>query len=287
MFDHPVMKWPRTDLITIGELIKKAIQNKEGFSVIRLGDGEGALLNYKDAEMEENLKHCLKIWFGSQILSNDELANICTQLENAIASADILGLPRKKQLHIEYRYCAILPKVLQIFGSHPPVITDAAVHLYLQWSGALGQILYGKDLVSVIGCRDVGSRLQDTLKIGEVRSYFVRGEDAFPGKVVEKHWPHGFNDILHCLEKIDPGEIFLVGAGVLGKIYCDKIKSRNGIAIDIGSLLDAWDGVPSRKNIGLKESSLQHLAEPPQSFDEARNLLQRVMAKTHIPDGTF
>ena len=42
------------------------------------------------------------------------------------------------------------------------------------------------------------------------------------------------------------GAIFLVGAGVLGKIYCDVIKEKGGIAIDIGAIFDAWANVKSR-----------------------------------------
>ena len=37
-----------------------------------------------------------------------------------------------------------------------------------------------------------------------------------------------------------PGAVFLVGAGALGKIYCQWIKERGGIALDIGSMCDAW-----------------------------------------------
>lgn len=40
-----------------------------------------------------------------------------------------------------------------------------------------------------------------------------------------------------------PGALFLVGAGVFGKIYCHWIKARDGIAIDIGGQFDAWAGI--------------------------------------------
>jgi hypothetical protein len=42
------------------------------------------------------------------------------------------------------------------------------------------------------------------------------------------------------------GELFLVAGGLLGKIYCDRIKRSGGVAIDIGSLIDAWLGAPTR-----------------------------------------
>jgi hypothetical protein len=43
-----------------------------------------------------------------------------------------------------------------------------------------------------------------------------------------------------------PGQAFLIGAGVLGKVYCHRVKELGGVAIDVGSLIDAWAGVESR-----------------------------------------
>ena len=37
-----------------------------------------------------------------------------------------------------------------------------------------------------------------------------------------------------------PGEVHLVGAGFLGKFFCDQIRTKGGIAIDIGSQADRW-----------------------------------------------
>ena len=46
-----------------------------------------------------------------------------------------------------------------------------------------------------------------------------------------------------------PGMLFLVGAGLFGKLYCAEIKRQGGIALDLGSLLDAWAGVGSRSTV--------------------------------------
>ena len=49
-------------------------------------------------------------------------------------------------------------------------------------------------------------------------------------------------------EQISPkeGELWLIGAGFLGKIFCDIVKQRGGIAIDIGAVTDAWSGYFTR-----------------------------------------
>jgi hypothetical protein len=43
-----------------------------------------------------------------------------------------------------------------------------------------------------------------------------------------------------------PGAVFLVAGGLLGKIYCDRIRALGDIALDIGALADAWMGHNTR-----------------------------------------
>ncbi|MDY6885713.1 MAG: hypothetical protein SWL02_18320 [Pseudomonadota bacterium] len=43
------------------------------------------------------------------------------------------------------------------------------------------------------------------------------------------------------------GHVYLVGAGILGKVYCHQIKKSGGIALDVGSVPDVWVGKPSRE----------------------------------------
>jgi hypothetical protein len=53
-------------------------------------------------------------------------------------------------------------------------------------------------------------------------------------------------DLCQSLRSVRAGELYLVAAGIVGKIYCDMIKSLGGVAIDIGSVADLWMDVPSR-----------------------------------------
>jgi hypothetical protein len=56
------------------------------------------------------------------------------------------------------------------------------------------------------------------------------------------------NDELPRLLADAPGLVVLVGAGILGKIYCHRIKQLGGIAIDVGSMMDVWAGLKTRDN---------------------------------------
>jgi hypothetical protein len=51
---------------------------------------------------------------------------------------------------------------------------------------------------------------------------------------------------MNSLQVKFPGQLFLIGAGVWGKIYCNRIKSLGGIAIDVGAVCDVWINIPSR-----------------------------------------
>jgi hypothetical protein len=42
------------------------------------------------------------------------------------------------------------------------------------------------------------------------------------------------------------GNICLVGAGFIGKIYVNWFKERGGVAMDIGAVMDLWAGKATR-----------------------------------------
>jgi hypothetical protein len=64
----------------------------------------------------------------------------------------------------------------------------------------------------------------------------------------EIHYPDRYQVIRESLAAMDlSGHTFLVGAGLLGKIYCAAIKRAGGIAIDIGSLIDVLVGKSARR----------------------------------------
>lgn len=64
---------------------------------------------------------------------------------------------------------------------------------------------------------------------------------------------------LHRDRAVIAGRLFLVGAGVWGKIYAAIIKQHGGYAIDIGSMVDYWSDEATRPHataniLGVGES---------------------------------
>jgi hypothetical protein len=55
------------------------------------------------------------------------------------------------------------------------------------------------------------------------------------------------------MNSINPDcDLFLVSAGVLGKIYCEQIRKLGGRSFDLGALADAFCGYNTRSSIWKK-----------------------------------
>ena len=63
------------------------------------------------------------------------------------------------------------------------------------------------------------------------------------------HFPDIFDRLRRDIVVPFPGALFLVGAGLLGKIYCHWIRQRGGVALDIGAMADAFAGFNTRASI--------------------------------------
>jgi glycosyltransferase GT-like protein len=232
-------------------LVNSAIAEKRGFSLVRLGEGEGTLLARSGDDDSGDLSTKLCEWFGPQHFSNLDLDAIAEMIRAAVASADVLGLPTAAQAekHAGYRRVFTALEGSDLWRADQPKC-DANMHWYLQFSAAIASLLRKRESVGVIGCRDLETELKQTFEIRSIRVLLVRGEEAHQGSVAEPHWPNGFSFVKEQLQGLFPGTIFLIGAGPLGKIYCHMVKANGGIALDIGSLLDSWAGIASRIRYG-------------------------------------
>ncbi|ACL58064.1 methyltransferase FkbM family [Methylobacterium nodulans ORS 2060] len=106
----------------------------------------------------------------------------------------------------------------------------------------------------MISCHDdLPEALRRTYGIGEVEHHKVPGEqihqETLGAKAVEgAHWPHRFRELCEELDRPADrrGQLFLVAAGMLGKIYAHKLKKSGAVVIDIGAVADLWMGKITR-----------------------------------------
>src|SRR5215210_7246622 len=101
--------------------------------------------------------------------------------------------------------------------------------------------------VTLVGCRDLRAEFR-RLGFDEVHHIAVpeAARTRDPDIAVTRHYPTAFNDIIARIRRERRRGLFFVGAGFLGKAYCREIRLAGGIAVDMGSVMDVWAGVPSR-----------------------------------------
>jgi hypothetical protein len=123
------------------------------------------------------------------------------------------------------------------------------LHYWNLWRDIFGEV--GE--VSWVCCHDLGSHLLDHrgvrtrigLRIPGETKYFGDAGRYSPGVARPEGLVDRHAQVRDALTP-KPGEVWLVAAGFLGKIYCDDIRQRGGIALDIGSLADYWMGYVTR-----------------------------------------
>lgn len=226
--------------------IREKVRSQTPASVIRLGDGEGAVLGYPTITNRQDVDRSLLIWLRTKAVPEADVLALVDALKHAVANADIVGLPRTKQIEQAgfHLWRAVQESVDGLGLLSPSTLeTHTALHRLLQHALLYRPILKGSPFLGIISCRPIAAALRELFDIGEVRWYGVQGELDATGPVQQPHYPDGFHELKHTLTVPFPGAVFLVGAGAFGKVYCQWIKERGGIAIDIGSIFDSWANV--------------------------------------------
>jgi hypothetical protein len=127
-------------------------------------------------------------------------------------------------------------------------LANCSFHRELQEQGLYADILGGLERVALITCRNVIGDVWRTFGVKSVKWYVVP-EEANTGGKPTKHYPEVYDSFHETLRAVEYGDLALVGAGALGKIYCQWLKESGAVAVDIGSIFDGWAGVMSRSYI--------------------------------------
>lgn len=253
MFDHRL-----SSERVLGEIIS-AIDTGKPYSAIRLGDGEGRVMGYPNHVSLFELVQIWKIWFGHSFVSDTFLDYLKAELKKACHEADIIGLPMAVP-----DFSSDFGRVEAVLNSDGFIgpktqIANSGFHLDWQADGLYDKLLKNRQFVGFIGSRDIGVRLEQTFNIHralwvdtppEMRYADLPEQDMVKSIFIKPHFPDRFFEVMQFgvpyIMGNGPGTITLVGAGVLGKIYCAEIKRKGGIAIDVGSMMDLWAGLKTR-----------------------------------------
>ncbi|WP_410824780.1 methyltransferase domain-containing protein, partial [Methylobacterium oryzisoli] len=253
----------------VAERIAGALRERRGFSLVRAGDGEGAFVTL-GAEDEarfpalyaQNRRDRARVWFADAVDPNaDPWLSEATRVTQVLAEADIVGLPYPGWLEHEYRIASItgitaLTNALRAPREFGAATCSQLVHIDLHTSGLLYDLMRGERRIGLISCqRALPSLLREAFGFEEVEYHHVPGEKGH-GHLLSRaavegtHWPDRYREIMAALasRRLD-GMLFLVAAGILGKLYCSQIRRSGGVAIDIGSIADGWAGASTRPGL--------------------------------------
>jgi hypothetical protein len=252
------------DTAAAASAIRAAVTAGRPFALIRLGDGEARFLACLDAGVRAEIGTAAAARIGDSIWRNwfraplagvaeAELERLATMLGEAVQEADLVGVPTAERLasdHHHFGYLGFLAQAAtELEGAR---FADAAVNLRLHEADPFyAGMLAGTPHLTVIGPHpELAGRLARRLSIPEHATLLIPGEDRLPAAARQPgeapHFPERFNAVLAALESVRPGGVTLVAGGLLGKIYAGRVRARGGIALDIGSLADAWMGLNTR-----------------------------------------
>lgn len=237
--------------------LKKHLQNKIPLSIIRYGDGEAITLNgFKDVEsykmvLKRQLGFCPTIEEGEEIRQN---------LIEAYKGCDIIGLSlTDKEKGNEKDYWArskqILKENVQSNILEKKDLVSIDCHSHFLDKDYYKDLMTDLKVVNYISCRNLDEEIKNTFNVKQVNSYIISPEKKFSsGYEGPNHYPEQFIHIKKWMERAVPceGNLCLVGAGFIGKIYNNWFRDLGGVSIDIGSIFDSWAGKATRgPNRGL------------------------------------
>lgn len=254
------------------------LDQRRGGSLIRVGDGEGVLLSRADLR-DERLMAYIATHFGPDV-QQQELEELSDRLRLAIQQASVIGLrpdsfadavpqipphsspdelialaraslplrPSEKE-HLDpdsaQRLLLLAHWVSDFNPTADTLLTNAWCHFDWLESGFLADLAVREKRIGLVAGRvDLAETFRDFgIEVDEwpvpLRHFRLEEGD-------EPHFPDRYLELLETLEPAFPGQLFFVGAGICGKIYCDVIARRGGVALDIGAVCDAWLGLSSR-----------------------------------------
>ncbi|MBP2314227.1 glycosyltransferase [Azospirillum soli] len=265
--------WRRSQAEAVVARILDSYEARRPFSLIRLGDGEGNFLPYPAehaafAEADRAATQC--IWWGEPRLTGAAADVLSDALQAAVRNADVVGIPDLSRLcyslpvptaadlyHSWHDYRGLLTVIRNLLtggnGLFAPTqaITSCHIHADLSAWGLYERLFATIRRVAVVTCHPtLPERLAERFGLTVSRVHLIPHETKYGGIFRygerEPHFPTAYERLMETLTVDEPGQVVLVAAGFLGKMYCKRIKEQGGIALDLGSVVDYWCGFTTR-----------------------------------------
>lgn len=259
--------------------VQAALAERRPFSMIRLGDGEGAFLRLSDEDesryaglYRQNRLDRSHVWFAGQLdIYTSGFFEETRKLGEAVQRADVVGVPYPSWMRHEYAIASptgvsSLVNTLRFVEAMEPrpgrALTAQNVHTEMLAGGHLARLLSNVGELTVIsGHHSLPAALQQRFGLRTVRFFDIPTEQAHAHLMTSAltggaHYPDHYLRTLERIRTAENLDLCLVAAGILGKTYCDEIRTAGGVALDIGSVADAWVGAATRPGFRPEQSVL-------------------------------
>jgi SAM-dependent methyltransferase len=266
---------------SVASLIKSRIETKTPAAFIRLGDADGNALFHSLGRYRNlstyNLRRISQIYFGNEQLMEEHSDFMTDIILSALANADVIGAPGLETIQKSFEtpypdldvrgMCGMRGVYNYLSGNFDLNQLKNACWCSTWYSRALlphyFDLMRGLPFVGFVTCYpEIGPLVKARAGIRQIESIDVpmQASIAYQTKRAPNmrrdigHFPEAYPAILDALRPPYQGALYIVAAGILSKSYCDIIKKRGGIAIDIGSIADVWMGTRSRPDMNQNMS---------------------------------
>jgi hypothetical protein len=251
--------------------LRNRIERRVPTSVIRVGDGEGTFLPYDDEiklHQARDRKFIQNIWWRPEdIISDDDAETLSRQFQNALQNADGIGLPSiervartlsfVKELNTQLirglrTACARFQEIPR--ESCCDLVFSCNAHQDLLNWNLYGEILAPLSEINCVSCHDLAPAMLERFGLKTKWAFRTPPESRHAEAMsaedqgIRPIYPNGLDAFVRTAP-VERGDVYLIAAGFVGKLMCDHVKRRGGIAIDIGSVADRWMGYNTRRSL--------------------------------------
>jgi O-methyltransferase len=285
--------------------VKEAVRRGEPSSFIRLGDGEGKVLAFGTGTYPNltgtALERLSRMYFGTSNPLTPHCAELRQGLLEAIMGATLVGIPTRLRLKFNRRRVhQDVQTAEELLGvwTVTELIAKQGPQLCLKTkSGASSSFHKGllehvpslveESRIGLVTCHySLPDAFRDSYDARVVDYYAVPPPAHMLGGLDREdngHFPGRYRELLDELRGVQPGVLYIVAAGMPGKVYCEAIRRRGGIALDIGHSIDVLAGVGGRKHVTKDVLDRYQIVETPERPSHAYR--RYVMARATDTDG--
>lgn len=226
-------------------IVKKFLDCKLAYALVRIGDGEGMMFDYDEDLKSANFVANKHLGYD---LTKQQFEVIRKDLVKTYTHADMIGIPTERHLKISKSWNRAY-ELADILRNDNAETCSIDIHHQLLEDGFYEELLSDIDKLFLICGRDVIEKIKYRFpNIKDVMYLRITPEMKWEkNKKQEKHFPDQYNRIEDIIKRIDlSGYLCLIGAGTVGKVYNIWCKEKGGVSLDIGSVFDVWAGKSTR-----------------------------------------